>query len=99
MCTFKIFLFILDLHVAPILPTQSNGLYEVVSTFGDSNVTNIKYKISYIGHGNVTQKRIFKAPSDISWPFLKEKLQLTFPSVDLDECMMRISSAIDYFGF
>ena len=52
--------------------------YEVVTTVGGSGKANVKFKITFTSADQAVQKKIFQAPSDISWPYLQEKLQSMF---------------------
>ena len=60
-------------------PNQNEELYEVVTTVGGSSkANNVKFKITFTSADQAVQKKIFQAPSDISWPYLQEKLQSMF---------------------
>ena len=59
-------------------PNQNEELYEVVTTVGGSSKANVKFKITFTSADQAVQKKIFQAPSDISWPYLQEKLQSMF---------------------
>ena len=59
-------------------PNQNEELYEVVTTLGGSSKANVKFKITFTSADQAVQKKIFQAPSDISWPYLQEKLQSMF---------------------
>ena len=71
------------------LSTQDESLYDVVSTLGGgANSRNVKFKISYMSPDKPLQKKIFEAPSDVSLPYLKEKLQSTFNLETFENCKL-----------
>ena len=72
-------------------PQEPDGepLYDVVSTLGHgTNSNNVRFKIYYTSPGKSAQQKIFKAPSDISLPYLKEKLQSTFNLESFNNCQL-----------
>ena len=80
-------------------PNQNEELYEVVTTVGGSSKADVKFKITFTSADQSVQKKIFQAPSDISWPYLQEKLQSMFSLQRSKTCaFFNLSTCIEIFS-
>ena len=65
---------------------------------GSSKANNVKFKITFTSADQAVQKKIFQAPSDISWPYLQEKLQSMFSLQRSKTCAIFYSQAESFYN-